>query len=142
MKKTEREKGRLIIQERGLVSYMNDTKWKELQRAVEEEMPFPPPLIIKLLSETLPQIEDFPPNTYYHGDWSDESFAWGDFFCIEWVKVQPFYYEYVGRLVPSRKIEDGGAFGRILGKYHIPYEKQGEIFIIYGYKKAPTPPKK
>lgn len=38
-----REEVQAEIQQRGLTSYMNNTKWMELQAAIENELPFSPP---------------------------------------------------------------------------------------------------
>lgn len=46
MKETLREQVLRIVSEKNLFSVMNDTKWNELRNAIED-LPFPPPYIIK-----------------------------------------------------------------------------------------------
>jgi hypothetical protein len=133
---TGKERVTEIVSRKGLYSCMNNTKWKELQSAVGK-LSFPPPYIIKDVCEEEPNISDFDKDVDYWGDWSDEGlYDWGNYFAIEWIKVRPRYTKYQGRLMPCVIAEDiTEEFLAILKKYNIPYEADGDAFIIYGYRK-------
>ena len=130
----EKEKVLRWISEKGLTSYMNDTKWLELQTAMNEEMPFPPPYILKSLFEDKSLLE-FGTEVSYHGGWDDEAFLWGDFYKIEWIKIRPRYLLHQGRLISPKLMDATDELISVLKKYSIPYEEDDDgAFIIFGYK--------
>ena len=54
---------------RGLTSFMNDTKWRELQRAALEELPFfPPAYQRKDILHTLPEPARLDADVWIFGD--------------------------------------------------------------------------
>lgn len=58
-----------VIESRNLCSYMNYTKWCELRNAMTNDMPFPPPYIMKTLFENECKYEkEFEKDVYYLGD--------------------------------------------------------------------------
>jgi len=59
------------VAKRGLVSIMNDTKWRELQNAVRSELPFAPTYQLKAVFNPDAQPEQFEPGVNCLGDWSD-----------------------------------------------------------------------
>ena len=131
-----KEKVNRILADKHLASIMNDTKWLELQSAIDD-LPFPPPYIMKEIINLSgisgpDQISDAP---WYHGDWSN---YWEEgmppFFNIEWIKVRPRYSEKRGRLIDDKIWDETEEFVAILKKYHIPYEEENGTFVIYGYK--------
>lgn len=138
-KKTTAEQVAEIVQQRQLVSCMNTTKWREFRSAMLTEMPFPPPYALKtLFDETEEDVRRFladPAGTYL-GDYSAECFAGLNEKIIEYVVVRPFYYEEQGgRLVSKHVLHDAVAeFMAILEKYHIPWEKAGDVYYIRGYR--------
>lgn len=75
-KKTPSEKIRLIVEERGLYSLMNNTKWKELITAIKEKTP-DIPIKYKILFE-----EDTP--AYYWTIAGDEHFEYLNMTSVEW----------------------------------------------------------
>lgn len=123
-----------IIQQRQLCSWMNNTKWTELISSIIQEMPFPPAFAIKYLTSDIePSIDTFACD--YYGDWTGENFPSSEyFFNIEWIKVQPRYRKYRGRLVSPEIIDGSKEFEVILNKFHVPYEIENGIYCIYGYK--------
>ncbi|GHT78544.1 hypothetical protein FACS189464_2170 [Bacteroidia bacterium] len=124
-----------IIQQRQLSSVMNDTKWIELQCAIDT-LPFPPAYIQKCLTDKDDfSVWTFDKEPHYLGDWSsfwDEGISL--FFNIEWIKVRPRLAKYRGRLVTDEILDETEEFEAILTKYNIPYEEDKGTFIIYGYK--------
>ena len=130
-----KKKIRKIVEQRQLCSYMNDTKWNELRHAMLEEMPFPPPYVIKWIYKEC-ENEDFLEDVSYLGDWN-EALAFGDRVhgaAIEWMKIRPRYLKYQGKLVPPKLIDASAEFEAILNRLHIPYEAEDGAYCIYGYK--------
>lgn len=130
-----REKVRKVVEERGLCSIMNDTKWLKLQSSIVK-LPFAPPYVEKLVLEDKTfneiQISDAP---RWLGDW-DSFYNEGMclFFAIEYIKVRPRYSEYTGQLVAPKIFDETEEFEKLLKELHIPYEEDKGTFIIYGYK--------
>ena len=119
-----------IVEAKGLCSVMNNTKWRELQAAMET-LAFPPPYQIKQVHK--PCTAEFAEDVWYVGDWSDE--AMQPFFAIEWIQVRPRYTKHVGQLVKPTVIDETAEFQAVLQSCHIPYEEDGHGgFMIYGYR--------
>jgi len=136
-KKTQKDRVRKLVSEKGLASYMNNTKWKEFVYAMEHELPFPPPYVYKTLFED----GDMPYNRFITeanspGSYDEESFEWWNFKIIEWVKIHPRYYvNRGGILVKKLELHDEEQeFTAVLDKYNIPYEENNGEYIIYGYR--------
>lgn len=118
------------------IGVMNNTKWKELQNAMIQEMSFPPPYVLKYVTETESERHEFGEDVTWIGDWSDEAMCWGDYYLIEWIKIHPRYLEYQGKLIPKKMIDETEQLKFILQKHSIPYEEDDGVFIVYGYKKV------
>lgn len=124
-----------IIAKKQLVSFMNDTKWLELQYAVKE-LSFPPPYILRCVTDgndiAEPFFEKIP---WWIGDWSNYYHeGLPALFNIEWIKVCPQLSKYRGRLVENEVLDETEAFRTILNRLNIPYDRKDNIFTIYGYK--------
>ena len=124
-----------IVSKRQLTSIMNDTKWLELQRAVDD-LPFPPPYIVKCVTDendfSIGILNEIP---MYVGDWSnfyEEGLP--PFFNIEWIKICPRYGKHKGHLLDKEVLDETSQLVDILEKYFIPYEEDNKTFIIYGYR--------
>lgn len=120
---------------KGLSAVMNDTKWLELQSAIDK-LPFPPPYVEKLILDNKAfeevEISDAPE---WIGDWSPfyrEGMSL--FFAIEYLKVKPRYSEHIGRLVAPKIYDEANEFEQLLKELHIPFENDKGTYIIYGYK--------
>jgi len=122
-----------IVSQKGMYSCMNDTKWKELQTAMDG-LPFPPPYVLKTVCEEETAQHKFDNDVWYIGDWSDEALLWGDFYAIEWVKIRPCYTEHQGRLIPDKLIDETEDFLTVLKKINVPFEEQNGTYTIYGYR--------
>lgn len=124
-----------IVQERQLVSVMNDTKWLKLQAEVKS-LPFPPPYIVKCLTDEADAFVgklDFAP--FWLGHWGNfEEEGMPVFFTIEWLKVCPRHSVFKGRLVKGEVWDETEAFVKILVSNNIPYEECDGIFSIFGYQ--------
>lgn len=51
------------------------------------------------------------------------------------MKVRPRYIKRMGKLVPSKIIDETYEFKILLNECNIPFEEQNGTFIIYGYRK-------
>lgn len=129
-KKTESEKIAEIIRDRNLTACMNNTKWQEFIRAINEEMPVLIPCDYMTLFGTGP---------FFTEGFDDEHLGY-KLKAIEWVKVKPKFYarKYNGRLVKEDEelCDFEQEFLGLMDKYSIPYEYDGENeeYSIYGYK--------
>jgi len=136
-KNTLRKQAFQIVQERNLTSYMNNTKWYRLLKIVNEKLPFRPPYIYKLLSDT-PDREEIQPFRHLPDSpqcWCGECFANYRFYEIEWVRITPKYaVNHGGRLVENLEIfDETEELVQELENAHIPFEKENQDIIIYGY---------
>ncbi len=133
-KKTMSEEIMETVCRRNLTSCMNDTKWKEFLFAMTEEISVAVPYDYKTL------FEDSREKLLFGTSYDIESFNWHDFKSLEWVKLKPKFQEHIyqGRMIKDQiinhDVED--EFLALMKKYHIPYEydKNGEVYVIYGYR--------
>ena len=115
-----------VITERQMTSCMNNTKWNELVAAITSKKDFDPPVRMKYLL-------DEEANSGFSPVWWNQIKDDG-FELIEWLQIQAFKEEHVGRLV-NPKITDHTSFIReALEKNSIPFEFDDGIFTIHGYK--------
>ena len=128
-----------IVQQKGLCSMMNNTKWKELKKGISE-LPFLPPFVIKSVDEEETFYHQFKEDVYYTGDWGMylDNYLGGDiyatpFYAVEWIKIRPRLLKHQVRLIESKVIDETDEFLAILKKYNIPFEEQNGAYIIYGY---------
>ena len=122
------------VAERGLASFMNDTKWKELALAVSKELPFPPPYQRKDVLESTAYPPEFNDDVSYRGDWTEGILP---FFSIEWICVRPRYTKYARSRVQQTVVDDcSDALRAILARYQIPFIERDDSFWIYGYAKG------
>ena len=131
-KKTLRERIASLVEEKGLTSYMNNTKWHELMDAINEKAPYN-----GIQYKTL--FEDTEPEVYWHLR-SDEKIVHIDLAQVEWMKIRHTLTdrEYIGYLVPDKvyKYDNKSVILEILQEYSIPYEydELEQVFVVYGYK--------
>lgn len=127
-----------VVIKKQLTSLMNDTKWLELQLAINE-LRFPPPYVCRCITDeegkeegALASLSCIP---RYMGDWSNYyEEGMPVLFNIEWIKVHPRIGIFRGRLVKDEVIDETAAFRKILNRLYIPYEEENNIFTVYGYK--------
>lgn len=130
--RSETLKVRRVIAERGLTTYMNDTKWRALCRAVNDELPFAPPYQVKLLLSETPHPVEFEVSPSYYGDWAQTPEAAMGIF-IEWLKVSPRVSCPVGQLAAPRVEDCSDLFRAMLQRLNIPFQERDGFFTIYGH---------
>lgn len=118
------------VSERQLVSIMNKTKWNELQTAVLNTLPFPPPFQAKYVLVESPSPNEFEDDVWYVGDWVEGLMP---FYEVEWIRVRPRRIVNKGKLIPPEVIDITEEFIGILKEYSIPYYRSNESIYIYGY---------
>jgi hypothetical protein len=121
------------VARRGLVSIMNDTKWRELQNAVRAELLFAPPYQLKGVFSPHPNPGQFEADVDYLGDWSDECLY--PFDGIEWIRVRPRYLHRLlwERFVAPELRSVESEFLAILHRHNIPYRRDEGSTWIFGY---------
>lgn len=129
--KTFHEKVARYVQTNQLQSFMNNTKWKELREAMDA-LEHSPAFIVKYLLNEEQETPDFEDIPRYAGDWSEDCFSAS--FAIEWLKIHAKFRSFQGHLLPDAVADFSDVIQAALEKHHIPYEKQGDIFTIFGYK--------
>ena len=129
-----------IIEQKGMCSMMNTTKWRELKKIISE-LPFQPPFVIKEVDEDETTYHEFDRDVRFGGDWGLylDNYLGGDmyatpYFAVEWVKVRPRILQQQGRLIPDKVIDETELFIEGLKKHNISYEEVNGTFIIYGYR--------
>jgi hypothetical protein len=137
-KKTLREQVKSFIEERSLVSYMNNTKWRELVNDIMEKATWDCIQYKTLFNEAAPE-----PNVFWDLHY-DEDYNFGsetlDLSDIEWMKIKHVetVREHIGLLVPDKiqTIDHKSLILEILQKHSIPYEynEAEQTFTIYGYR--------
>ena len=137
-KKTLREQAFQIVQERNLTSYMNNTKWYKLLKVINEKLPFRPPYVYKLLSDS-PDRDDIQPFRHLPDSpqcWCGECFHDYRFYEIEYVRITPKYaVNHGGILVENLEIfDETKELIQELENAHIPFERENRDSLIYGYR--------
>ncbi|WP_421357984.1 DUF6678 family protein [Agrobacterium rosae] len=128
----ETSKVRCAIAERGMTSHMNNTKWRTLCLAINEELPFPPPYQVKYVLKERPDPEEIETSPWYHGDWATTPEASLGIF-IEWLKVAPRVTTPVGRLLPPHVDDCSDALRNLLRRLRVPFNEEDGFFLIYGH---------
>lgn len=121
---------------RNLSSFMNDTKWLELQAGIQS-LPFPPAYNVQLLlsekeDSFLYELKNEPA---FFGDWSS---YWEEglpiFFTIEWMEIRPRHRKSQGRLLDDIISDETDELLALLDTLNIPFETNHGSVFIYGYK--------
>ncbi|GAB1855804.1 hypothetical protein MHTCC0001_06390 [Flavobacteriaceae bacterium MHTCC 0001] len=124
-----------IVKQKGLGSYMNDSKWLQLQKEIIK-LDFSPPYLEKLVTDNEFRYANVDTNNVsFFGDWAP--FYKGGmplFFDIEYLMIIPRRKEYVGKQVNDKTLDISEKLKEILTKINIPFETNCNNFIVYGYK--------
>ncbi|WP_025028241.1 DUF6678 family protein [Caldalkalibacillus mannanilyticus] len=119
-----------VLSEKQLHPIMNNTKWKELQSAVINTLPFPPPYQVKYVLEETPEPISFDNDVWYFGDWNE---GLSLFYSVEWIRVRPRYLKHRGVLIDDELIDITVEFLRVLHHLNIPYIEESNSYYIFGY---------
>ena len=119
------------VNERQLSSVMNKTKWYELEKALNGSEDFIPYVRYKL-------IYDENPNAGFTAVWWHELLEIAE--TIEWLEVDPFKREWLGRLVADRVTDFSDVVSAQLTQYSIPYSIENGMFRIWGYLRRDESP--
>lgn len=142
-----KDKAKETARLRGMYSCMNDTKWGELLKAMLNEMPFPPPFIVKYIFEDMcPEEKAFCCDIRQKGglpgvtgDWrglSTDGHTVDGAAAIEWIKIYPVILESCGRLIEPKRTDAAEQLVGILKKHGIPYEETDGLYCVRGYEKV------
>ena len=131
-KKTLSEEVLAIVEKRGLTSYMNKTKWKELLKDIADN-------VRKINISYKIFFEEREPEDYWEFS-GDEYIEYINTIEIEWMKINPVYIEYgasyklLGDEIITHSVEED--LVTILKKHNIPYEylEDEKVYMVYGYK--------
>lgn len=135
-KLTPRELHLKYVQEKGLTSYMNNTKWNkifDIIRSIEEKTG-------KEISIMYKCISDMEAPVHYWSIREDEDLYKSMYKYIEWLKVKPIVCEceYQGRLIePKYTYYDYTSLfleKMNAANLHYEYLQQEEAYMIYGYR--------
>lgn len=131
-KKTIREQIKSIVEKRGLVSYMNDTKWRELLTVLKERFPRNALKYKTLFDEEEPRG--------YWDIFSDEDIFRMNRASIEYLRIKYVLTQetHVGMLLPPETVHHDrkDELLCIFREYSIPYEydEAERCFVVYGWK--------
>ena len=131
-KKTMKERISSYVEKKGLVSYMNNTKWCELFEDLNKNMKH-----IEIQYKTI--FDEKAPDEYWEL-YGDEELRYISFAQLHWLKMKHVItqYRHIGALLPPEveSFDKKDELLQILRKYNIPYEydENEQAFIIIGYK--------
>jgi len=124
----------VAVETRGLVSLMNDTKWRELISLVRT-LPFLPAFQIKDILGSTPMPTSLDKDGWECGDWGEWLYP---YYSIEWLRVRPRIVRHRGNY-SSPEIQDiEHEFVQILHKVGVPHKKHWDFIEILGYAESTT----
>ena len=117
------------INNRQLVSVMNQTKWRELCDDFAQLRALKISVRYKLVTG---EVDGFSPV------WWDELFEYSP--QIEWIEFNPIVKEYRGRLVTDNQVDRSEEILNVFRKHSIRYSKEQSHFKVWGYLSPETIP--
>jgi hypothetical protein len=123
-----------IVAARGLASFMNDTKWRELCLEIQQ-LPFPPCYQTKSLYAETPQPAELKDTPTYLGDWAttpEASFG----FDIEWIRIVPRYRRHIAMLLAPEIVDCSDELRSALVKLKLPFVEELGCFTVYGHARG------
>ncbi len=131
---TRKRRIREILTERGLASYMNDTKWRKLCRSIDK-LPFRPAYQIKCVDGDAPEPCELQHAPTYFGNWAKTPEA-GLGIHIEWMKIAPRYSPYRGRSISQAVQDCSSELLALLSRLQLPFVEQDSFIVLYGHGSA------
>lgn len=124
-----------IVEEKGLGSYMNDSKWLKLQKEITK-LDFTPAYLEKLVTDNEFRYANVDTeNISFSGNWAPYYMEGMPlFFDIEYLIIVPRRKKHVGKLVNDKTVDISKELKDILIKNNIPFETDNNNFVVYGYK--------
>lgn len=116
------------ISDHQLDSIMNNTKWKKLVKEINADPNYRPSVNIKY-------IFDRENNGKFSPVWWEEVERDG-YKLIEWIEINPIKEERIGALVPPKVTDHTDFVKSAIEKHGIPYEVNGKVFKIWGYRRT------
>lgn len=120
-----------ILNDRRLVSVMNNTKWTELGVAIESDPDKEPVVSVKFLFEE-------EPTGFALMNWDLDIHNCTAF---EWVDIHPIKRIRVGKLIKDKEVDLHQYIQNILSSNQIPYSIEKDCFRVWGYHPANESPK-
>jgi hypothetical protein len=130
----EAKRCRALLRERDLVSYMNDTKWRELCVGIDA-LPFPPPYQSKRLYKDDPLLWADGYTPPFWGDWARTPEAALGIFT-QWVRITPRYSKHRGKLIAPEIFDCSGQLQSLLKSLSIPHIQTDGVLIIHGHAQS------
>lgn len=124
-----------IVKEKGLGSYMNNTKWLKLQKEMSN-LEFPPAYLEKLVTDNefkYAKVET--EKITFLGNWTPFYLEGMPlFFDIEYLVLVPKRVKHIGKFIKHEIMDISEELNKILTNINIPFEIDNGNFVIYGYK--------
>jgi len=114
-----------FINENGLVSVMNNSRWNALVEAITSNSDFRPMARFKFLRDSSAEVN------FSFADW--ECVCKGDSSCIEWIEIDPIKRERRGQLMQDKETDFSKYIGSQLSGSNIPYSIESGKFRVWGY---------
>ena len=111
------------IEREGLVSLMNDTRWRQLIDDLLAAKLFPK-FRVKVVGESQPAA-----------DW-ELSFPHHlpqQYLCIEWLELSAAFSHRRGKLVPDEIIDRSEELEQILRQTRVPFTMQDNVYRVWGH---------
>ncbi|GGX68942.1 DUF6678 family protein [Saccharospirillum salsuginis] len=124
------ERLKKVIEERNLVSVMNNTKWEKLANSLMDLGKDEPYVRVK-------DIYDEESSGFSLFDWTFSEYSPSR---LEWVDISPIRKVRRGRLVADFEIDNTEIVHEAILKSQVPYSMEGNNFRVWGYFEAGTIP--
>ena len=120
------------LQREGMVSLMNDTKWRELATRLEAVARGELPVRVKFVLDEAPF--GFAPQDW---DW----FKRGDAEVVEWIEIDPIVATFRGRRVPDHLEDFTAEVVDALRSVGVPYSSEGRGFTVWAHVRPGAQPR-
>ena len=119
------EKTLKLISEKGLASYMNQTRWRALADELTSNKELEPKVRLKYLHDSDPM----PGFSYLDWEWVRH----GESSSIEWMDIDPLKKESLGKLIPDKETDINGFIEACLKNAKVKYSIEDNKYRVWGY---------